>query len=375
MDMGYEVDFYYCGFEKQLDSEHNELFNGKILDFDLSSLHSSDLKETWMRTREILNGCKIGIETGIRKFVEGEESARFNKGLSEYRNIRKIELLKKQVAPEAYKAVIVNYAVYSFYFNLFSSGTIRILDTHDRLTDRYKMYLDEGKVPADWHSLRMKDEKRAIARADIIWAITKREKNHYIEMLNGRDVRVFTVRHLTAYNPIPGEAETKRVVMVGSDNRLNVEGLGWFLNHVWPNMISDHCELIIAGTLCRAEKYLPESKRVIYYGLFDTEDEVYRLGNIFINPMQAGTGLKIKTLEALAHGKTVLSTREGASGLEEFEGESLIITDQPEEWVRILDKLLKKSINNDFQENSGKKVKKVLQENLNRIEDSLSFLK
>ena len=375
MGMGYEVDFYYCGFEKQLDNAHHTLFNGTILDFDTNGLQYSPVSEPWVRTKEILNGIQIGIETRIRKFMEGEESARFNKGLSEYQNIRKIELLKNQISGHSYKAVIINYAVYSFYFDLFSPETIRILDTHDRLTDRYKMYLDEGKVPADWHSLRMKDERKAISRADIIWAITRREKNHYTEMVNSYAARIYTVRHLTEYKPVLYEGEKKRVVMVGSDNTLNVEGLDWFLNHVWPNIDSEHAELVIAGTLCRAKNHVSESDRVTYYGLFDTEEEVYRLGNVFINPMQAGTGLKIKTLEALAHGKAVLSTREGASGLGEFEGDSLIITDQPAEWVRIIHKLLENDWNALSLDSSGEKVKKVLQENLNRIKDSLSLQK
>jgi len=375
MGMGYEVDFYYCGFEKQLDNAHQLLFNGTILDFDTNGLKYSTVTEPWVRTKEILNGIKIGIETRIRKITEGHQSARFNKGLSEYQNIRKIELLKNQITGHPYKAVIINYAVYSFYFDLFSPETIRILDTHDRLTDRYKMYLDEGKVPADWHSLRMKDERKAISRADIIWAITRREKNHYTEMINSCPARVYTVRHLTEYNPVLYEGENKRVVMVGSDNTLNVEGLDWFLNHVWPHIDTKHAELVIAGTLCRAKNHVPESDRVTYYGLFDTEEEVYRLGNVFINPMQAGTGLKIKTLEALAHGKAVLSTREGASGLGEFEGDSLIITDQPAEWVRIIHKLLNNNWNALSLGSSGEKVKKVLQENLNRIKDSLSLQK
>jgi len=375
MGMNYEVDFYYCGFEKKLDNDHKALFNGTILEFDTTGLKQKPVSEQWVRTKEIFNGVRIGFETRIRKYMDGEESARFNRGLSEYQNIRKIELLKHQISASAYKAVIINYAVYSFYFDLFSPDTIRILDTHDRLTDRYKMYLDEGKVPADWHSLRMKDERKAITRADIIWAITRREKNHYTEMLSGNAARVFTVRHLTAYKPLRYEGDKKRVVMIGSDNTLNVEGLAWFLNNVWPKIDTNDTELVVAGTLCRAEKHLPASRHITFYGLFETEEEVYRLGNVFINPMQAGTGLKIKTLEALAHGKAVVSTREGACGLGEFEGDSLIITDQPEEWVKVIHKLLETGSHGFTQTGSGEKVKKVLQENLNRIKDSLSLQK
>lgn len=375
MSMGCEVDFYYCGFEKYLHDAHRSLFNGRILQFDISKLNLSAYAEKWIRMKEIFNGLQISQEARIRKLRDGEQSAQFNKGLSEYQNIRKIELLKRQITSSQYKAVIINYAVYSFYFDLFSSETVRILDTHDRLTDRYKMYLNEGKVPADWHSLRMKDEQKAITRADVIWAITRNEREHYKSMLKKNSARIYTIRHLTGYDPIPYQGGQKRLVMVGSDNVLNVEGLRWFLTNVWPEVEDRDAELVIAGSLCRAEKFVPKRERVIYYGLFDDAEEVYRLGNLFINPMQAGTGLKIKTLEAIAHGKTVISTREGASGLIDFEGHSLIVTDQPEEWVQSINKLLQ-SGNTDLQEKrTGEKVNQVLRDNLSRIKDSLSFQK
>ena len=37
-----------------------------------------------------------------------------------------------------------------------------------------------------------------------------------------------------------------------------------------------------------------------------------------LNPMVGGTGLKIKTVEALAHGRPILSTAAGGVGLEEI---------------------------------------------------------
>src|SRR5690625_7572823 len=77
----------------------------------------------------------------------------FNKGLNEYKNIHKMNLLKKQIEGKTYRAVIVNYAVYSFYLDFFSDDTVKILDTHDRLTNRYQMYLKDGTVPPNWHKI------------------------------------------------------------------------------------------------------------------------------------------------------------------------------------------------------------------------------
>jgi glycosyltransferase involved in cell wall biosynthesis len=69
--------------------------------------------------------------------------------------------------------------------------------------------------------------------------------------------------------------------------------------------------------------------------------------DIVINPMVGGTGLKIKTVEALAYGRAVISTKAGASGLgiahhdllhediESLVGRVLAIVEHPEEAAAI----------------------------------------
>lgn len=74
------------------------------------------------------------------------------------------------------------------------------------------------------------------------------------------------------------------------------------------------------------------------HGLVADASAAYRLAPLAINPIRAGSGLKIKTIEALAHGRAVITSPSGAEGLEDA-GEPLCRCTTPAEWVRTLTRL------------------------------------
>ncbi|WP_234571598.1 glycosyltransferase [Rhodohalobacter sp. 614A] len=334
MKRGYVVDFFYAGFDSVLDENHVSFFNGDVLKHNVDSYKLSWTGNPVQRISEIINGFKDKAHKWLRHLLDGPDSAKFNKSIYQYRNSSKLLLLKNQLGDKTYKAVIVNYAPYSFYFDLFPAKTIRIVDTHDRLTDRFKLFSESNQSPVDWHSLRYRDEKRALSKADVVWAITHNENQHFKNMFDDDHVKVFTLTHLKPFEKVTAETTGKNIVMIGSGNRLNIEGLDWFMEQVWQKLkhYDDDLRFIIAGSIC---KVMEESvdDRVHLFGLFDSPREVYSLGDVFINPMQSGTGLKIKTVEALSQGKFVISTTAGATGLYEMIGNGLICSDEPSVWI------------------------------------------
>ncbi len=374
MQMGFTVDFYYIGYENRMDSAQVDFFNGTTLDYEAEDQKISFTKHPLLRLKELRNGLRIKTDRIGRRLTEGPESARYNKSISEYKNLNKLELLRSQLFKNRYKAVILNYAVYAFYFDLFSPDTIKILDTHDLLADRYKIYLDQGEEPVNWHSLRYDDEKWAVNKADVVWAITGKEHRHYEKMTAGGSTKVKTLRHITPFQRIPAENTERKILLIGSDNKLNIDGLAWFLKSVWPELYRrrQDAELIVAGSICNEQSKFGDIKGVRFYGRYDTEEEIYSKADICINPMLHGTGLKIKTLEALSHGKIVLATRAGASGMTDLIGTGLICSDNAEIWTDDLEKLL----NNPGQithqiETLEQAITKIYEENVSVIRESL----
>ncbi|NBB77577.1 MAG: glycosyltransferase [Bacteroidetes bacterium] len=370
MSEGCKLDFFYAGFERELHPGHHGFFNGRVLEHDVA-LRSPDRS---LRISEILNGLKIRFQKAARFLMEGGQSSTYNKGLAEYRDARKLERLEAEISGKHYDAVIVNYAVYSHYFELFSQSCLKIIDTHDRLSDRYKLYLEQGEVPPNWHSLRPEDESKALKKADIVWAITHNEADYFRSLLTGEDVTVKTLRHIIPYEPVAVQRPQPAILFTGSQNQLNRDGIRWFLKEVWPevNGRADGLKLIIAGTICDLLKDEPTPDGVELYGRFGSSREVYALTELCINPMRTGTGLKIKTMEALAAAKGMISTTNGCEGLEEFIGSGLICSDEPANWIESIGRWFDDpGFRKKAREGAQQKVEKMYQKNLQTLFSSL----
>ena len=72
-------------------------------------------------------------------------------------------------------------------------------------------------------------------------------------------------------------------------------------------------------------------------GYVDSLDEFYRLGDVAINPVYQGTGLKIKTFEALSYDKVTLVHPHSMAGVYKKDEAPLFASEKPEEWVKFLE--------------------------------------
>lgn len=378
MTRGYLLDFFYTGFHQEISDTHHSFFNGTVLEHSLKNEKVRWIENPLHRVLELVQGLRIKMDRWFRYIADGANSAKFNRSLYEYRNFGKQILLENQLDRNSYKAVIVNYAPYSFYFDFFDDETIKIIDTHDRLTDRFTLFSENNMEPADWHSLRNEDEQRVLSKADVVWAITEDDRKYFTEMLSRKEVQVFTLRHLIPYRRTENQESTNTIVMIGSSNRLNIDGLTWFLEQVWKKVkhYDFDIKFLVAGSICKAVDASILDENVELFGRFESPDEIYSKGDLFINPMQEGTGLKIKTFEALANGKFVLSTEAGATGLNELVGNGLICSDDPATWIQEIKLFFEDaSKKHDQQKKTAQIITQIYQENLDVMSQSLNIKK
>lgn len=107
-----------------------------------------------------------------------------------------------------------------------------------------------------------------------------------------------------------------RCLFVGSNNRPNQEGLEWFLANVWPEVLRlfPGATLDIAGNVS-----VPDSAKtdpsIQYLGRVDHLANVYATASLAIVPLLSGSGMKIKVVEAAAHGTPIVTTSIGLQGL------------------------------------------------------------
>ena len=122
----------------------------------------------------------------------------------------------------------------------------------------------------------------------------------------------------------------------------NVTGILWFLDNIWPMILSQDpaIRLIIGGTVC--EK-IPTNKytNVTLSGRVDSLDVFYQQGDVVINPVFQGTGLKIKTFEALSYGKVTIVHPHSSQGIYHRDEAPIIIANRPTDWVNIITDIFK----------------------------------
>jgi polysaccharide biosynthesis protein PslH len=204
-----------------------------------------------------------------------------------------------------------------------------VIDTHDIFGDRHKRGRDAGSRPYGF-ATTVAEETFALNRADAVIAIQPEEAEYLRRTISSE---VLTVGHLLDLNvrpsPDPGGA---RILFVGSSNPYNVQGLEWFLDRVFPRirMKMPNVELAIAGPIGH-ERTWPTGASVL--GTRESLAATYASATLVINPVLFGTGLPVKTIEALSYGKPVVGTSAGIRGLEaDFEG-ALLLADTPDAFV------------------------------------------
>jgi glycosyltransferase involved in cell wall biosynthesis len=211
-----------------------------------------------------------------------------------------------------FDAVIVEYIWFSKALNVFGNDVLKIIDTHDIFAERHRLFLKRGLSPG-WFFTTRRSEAKALNRADVTLAIQENDARH-LRSLTSKPVVI--VGHRTPVASNSRKPDSATILFVGSLNGPNLDGIRWFLRKSWPIIRSNEpgARLVVAGHCC--QRLSPEPG-VELRGEVSNLTALYESATVIINPTQFGTGLKIKTIEALGMGCPVVSTGIGAEGLSE----------------------------------------------------------
>jgi glycosyltransferase involved in cell wall biosynthesis len=128
----------------------------------------------------------------------------------------------------------------------------------------------------------------------------------------------------------PDEPNVK-VGFIGALNwEPNVQGLRWFTDHVWP-MVG---KALPAATLHIAGRGAParppswlRGGNISWIGEADDARQFMASVNVMIAPLFAGSGLRIKIIEAMCIGRPVVATTVAVNGIPAVNGRELFIAD------------------------------------------------
>jgi glycosyltransferase involved in cell wall biosynthesis len=138
---------------------------------------------------------------------------------------------------------------------------------------------------------------------------------------------------------LPREAPTTKIIHLGTMFwPPNIEGVLWFANEVLPRIVTavPDAAFIVAGkdppheVTALTSPASPLSAHVQVTGFVADPDPLLAGSQVFVVPLLAGGGMRVKILDAWQWGLPVVSTTIGAEGILKRPGENILLADEPQ---------------------------------------------
>lgn len=211
-------------------------------------------------------------------------------------------------------------------------------------------------------------ELKALNQVDGIAAITRKDAAYFRGLTSTPVTDIPFGIEAGDFVPAANLPQTPSLFHIGAMNWLpNVEGIRWFLDHAWEEIHKNHPELkfYLAG------RYMPDwlvtgyRPNIIVVGEVDDAKQFVNSNSIAIVPLLSGSGIRIKIIEAMALGKTVITTEIGAEGIFYSHNVNIIIANNHKEFIEAVNKCLAQP---DFLNTVGKNARRLIEQMYNNHE-------
>ncbi|HLH42343.1 MAG TPA: glycosyltransferase [Bryobacteraceae bacterium] len=270
----------------------------------------------------------------------------------EFRNRDLSWLIHKQIYLKRVDVLQLEYTVMAQY-----SGQFRripsILFEHDIYFQSIARRLPfmsgaAEKLRARWEYLRsLRYELSILPKLDRIQVCSRQQAVYlasFLPELEGRiDDGYRAGIDTSLYQFRPGGREPFTLLFLGSFRHApNQEALNWFVRDILPRVRArePRARLIVVGSDPPPPHSIPHDAAIELKGYVEDVREPLSQYAVFVCPILSGSGVRVKLLEAFAAGMPVVSTRLGAEGLAQQDGEICMLADAPRDFAdRVVDLL------------------------------------
>ena len=183
-------------------------------------------------------------------------------------------------------------------------------------------------------------EVNALRDFDVVLAISEDDKKHFKAL--GCTSPVLTLPFGLDANELPPATPgpVNHIFHIGAmDWHPNVQGVWWFLDHVWPTVLKElpEAQLKLAGRkFSEVEAFSRQNTEVL--GEVESAWDVLTEPGIMVIPLLSGSGMRIKAIEAMSAGRPVVSTSIGVEGIPGEHGTHFFIADDANSFAqRVID--------------------------------------
>lgn len=123
----------------------------------------------------------------------------------------------------------------------------------------------------------------------------------------------------------------------------NMEGLMWFIDHVWPELSAMYpdLKLHVAGRNTPETLKALQIKNIIIHGEVPDAVDFVNQYSMMIVPLLSGSGMRVKILEGMALSKVVITTTLGKEGIHAEDGTHILEANNPSEFIYQISSVLK----------------------------------
>ena len=214
---------------------------------------------------------------------------------------------------------------------------LKAILTHDVLHQRSAQLQKIGIAMHDgnWN---LKAETAYLDKGQVLLAIQKEDAQVFKQMVTQAQVINMPISAVSYSHTI--KQVTGRCLFVGSNSQHNSCGLQWFLENVWLQIVQKvpHSSLHVCGSVC--DSIRGTFTNVRFLGRVKDLKPEYSAAEVCLVPLLAGSGLKIKLVEAMSYGRACVSTSVGIQGLPEIVGKTVIQADSIDDFANAVQTLL-----------------------------------
>lgn len=262
-------------------------------------------------------------------------------------------------AVHADQSWMADYALHAYTVAPVDHKPRKVLDQHNAVyMIARRLAIQEGN-PAKRALLALEERKMArwevktCAEFDHIVWVTEPDYLAVQEVAPGSDPHT-SIRN-DGIIPICGDPEAIQPLQVGTQARRvtflggmhyppNAQGILWYARHCFPAVLQHVPDAIltIIGKQPPAELYqlgIP-AENLDVAGYVDDPLPLLRESAVFVVPLHAGGGMRVKIVDGLVWGLAIVSTRIGAEGISLHNESNVLLADTPEEMSRATVRLL-----------------------------------
>lgn len=251
--------------------------------------------------------------------------------------------IKEQVQGTSPDLVIADHPWLADIFGGITQNVVKAVLTHDVQYRKIQDFREAGVNPYKRNNGFAQPywdehlEQSCLSKADVIIAIQKEDAATFRRMLPDSEVVTMPMA-IAVPEKEKREQVTGRCLFVGGSAEHNARGLTWFLDNIWPQIRTKDTSANLhvigdVGNKIDQNKYGDGLSQIIFKGRIEDIGAEYEEAEVCVVPLEVGSGLKLKLIEAMSYGRAIVSTRIGVQGVEEVSEYGVAITDGAEDFA------------------------------------------